>query len=264
MSESQRGLAYELLQAGLSARGLENARNIMRLNQTIAELTKRFDEYESFLATNPIWLRRNKGIGVLDPADATVKVFFRGDNLYLGFDVRDQVVQYHPNFDRWDGFLVSLNEKVLRKVEDHNLQGRRLSFQVNANGTALAQNYLPTLIGAGQAGVAIALKPNTTVDTLGATADQGYTAEMFVDLKGLGYPAGLGDGTLWLGIDLLDGDSFLPTTDSYGTRTWWFREHDEYCCPAWVYMAASPPSKSPASRPIRSVSVNSKSRDKSS
>jgi hypothetical protein len=49
MSEPQRQLAYGLLRASLSARGLENARNIMRLNETIAELTKRFEEYGEFL-----------------------------------------------------------------------------------------------------------------------------------------------------------------------------------------------------------------------
>ena len=178
---------------------------------------------------------------IVDPADATVKIFHRGDNLYLGFDVRDQVVQYHANSDRWDGFLVSLNDKVLRKSEDNNLLGRRLAFQVNADGTALAQNYLPTLINAGQAGVALALKSNTTVDTLGQSPDVGYTAEMWIDLKGLHYPAGLGDGTLWIGVSYLDGDSFLPSTDSYGTRTWWFREHEEWCCPAWAYLAPSQP-----------------------
>lgn len=45
MSEDQRARAFELLRAGLSAKGLEKSRNIMRLNETIAELTKRFDEY---------------------------------------------------------------------------------------------------------------------------------------------------------------------------------------------------------------------------
>jgi Protein of unknown function (DUF3500) len=49
MSEPQRQLAYGLLKASLSAKGLENARNIMRLNETIAELTKRFEEYGEFL-----------------------------------------------------------------------------------------------------------------------------------------------------------------------------------------------------------------------
>jgi hypothetical protein len=45
MSEEQRGRAFGLLGAGLSAKGLEKSRNIMRLNETIAEMTKRLDEY---------------------------------------------------------------------------------------------------------------------------------------------------------------------------------------------------------------------------
>jgi uncharacterized protein DUF3500 len=45
MSEEQRGRAFELLKAGLSAKGLEKSRNIMRLNETIRELTQRLDEY---------------------------------------------------------------------------------------------------------------------------------------------------------------------------------------------------------------------------
>ena len=45
MSEEQRSRAYGLLGAALSAKGLEKSRNIMRLNETLAELTKRFDEY---------------------------------------------------------------------------------------------------------------------------------------------------------------------------------------------------------------------------
>ncbi len=45
MSEEQREHAFGLLKAGLSAKGLERSRNIMRLNETIAEMTKRFEEY---------------------------------------------------------------------------------------------------------------------------------------------------------------------------------------------------------------------------
>jgi hypothetical protein len=45
MSEAQRDQAFDLLKAGLSAKGLEKSRNIMRLNYTIAEMTKRFEEY---------------------------------------------------------------------------------------------------------------------------------------------------------------------------------------------------------------------------
>ena len=45
MNDEQKSAAFALLQAGLSARGLEKTRNIMRLNETVAELTKKFDEY---------------------------------------------------------------------------------------------------------------------------------------------------------------------------------------------------------------------------
>jgi hypothetical protein len=45
MNDEQKTRAFALLQAGLSAEGLEKTRNIMRLNETIAELTKRFEEY---------------------------------------------------------------------------------------------------------------------------------------------------------------------------------------------------------------------------
>ena len=45
MTEAQKLAAFDLLQAGLSAKGLEKARNIMRLNEHIAELTNNFTEY---------------------------------------------------------------------------------------------------------------------------------------------------------------------------------------------------------------------------
>ena len=45
---------------------------------------------------------------ILDPADATVKIFHNDDILYLGFDVRDGVVQFHPAVDRWDGVRTTI------------------------------------------------------------------------------------------------------------------------------------------------------------
>ena len=176
---------------------------------------------------------------VLDPGDATVKMFFRGDRLYLGFDVRDQVVQRGPDFDRLDGFLVNLNEKTLR-ASDNNIQGRRIGWHVDNGGTvgtSIEENFLPYLrdtVGGLQ--IALQLKAGTTIDTVGLDVDAGYTAEMWIDLTKLGYPPGLGDGIVWLGLNLLDSDSFVPFTDSYGTRTWWFREYQATACPAWLYL----------------------------
>ncbi len=176
---------------------------------------------------------------VLDPGDATVKMFTKADTLFLGFDVRDQVVQYVNSWDRQDGFTIALVDPS-KKGADNQLYVRRLTFVVGSDGNALA---LDQLIGVrdtlGAARVSLKLKAGTTVDTLGLSADTGYTAELALDLHKLGYASGLGDGTLWIGVDLLDGDSFTPFTDSYGTRTWWYREHEGQCCPPWAYMDPS-------------------------
>jgi hypothetical protein len=172
---------------------------------------------------------------VLDPGDATVRMFVQNDFLYMGFDVNDQVVQYHANVDRWDGFIVTVNE-YSKRGPDQQLLGERLSFQVAQNGTALAQDYLAHLVLVDSAQVVLALKPGTTVDTTGTSADVGYTAELKIDLRALGYPADFGDGRLFMGVDLLDGDSFTPYTLSYGTRTWWFREYEGTCCPVSAYI----------------------------
>lgn len=173
--------------------------------------------------------------GVLDPGDATVKMFFKGTKLYLGFDVRDQLVQYHTNFDRWDGFIVTPNDRVVRNL-DNALQGRRLTFQVGPDGEAIPQDYLLTMVQAGQAQIAMNLKSGTTVDTLGMDIDAGWTAELEIELTALGYPADLGDRVLFIGVNLLDGDSFLNPSMSYGTRAWWFRQYEGECCPCWGYL----------------------------
>ncbi len=175
---------------------------------------------------------------VADPADATVKMVFRGDNLYLGFDARDLFVQHHPEFNRWDGFLVTISDRVMKGL-DNELFSHRLSFQIAQNGTALAQDALTGFVASGDAQVAVNLNAGTTVDTVGV-ADNGYTAELAIDLTALGYPTGLGDRALFLGVNHLDGDSFIPFTDSYGTRTWWGREYENECCPIVGHLGDAP------------------------
>jgi hypothetical protein len=95
------------------------------------------------------------------------------------------------------------------------------------------------MVTAGTASVAAHMNAGTTVDTLGVQADNGYTVEMEIDLTAMGYPANLGDGALFIGVNLLDGDSFEVATDSYGTRTWWQREWQGTCCPAAAYLEQS-------------------------
>jgi hypothetical protein len=45
LSSKQRDRAFALLRSGLSAKGFRQTRDIMRLNETLAELTSNFDEY---------------------------------------------------------------------------------------------------------------------------------------------------------------------------------------------------------------------------
>ena len=195
----------------------------------------------------------NAGLAeIVDPADATVKYIIKDNWIYFGFNVNDQVVQSTPFVDRRDGFSLMLTEKTL-KGADNNLLNRQISFEVGAAGNAVATDFLPylrdTLFGAQ---VALLLKPGTTVDTTGLSPDQGYTAELGVDLTKLGYPNGLGDGILHMGLVLNDGDSFTPFTDSYANRVWWWRERANVCCPVWAYadptavVAVEPPSGGPA------------------
>ena len=173
---------------------------------------------------------------VQDPGDATIKWFFKGNTLYLGFDVTDVSVTSIGVVDRWDGFLVSINDRAIR-WRDNNLESRRMAFRVGPSGQVVKEDWTVVLIdslGGGQ--LALALKPNTTVDTTGNDFDEGYTAEFAIDLTKLGYPFGLGDGALWIGIDYFDGDCFTPFTSSYGTRTWWGREYEHQCCPVSAFL----------------------------
>ncbi|MFN8588848.1 MAG: T9SS type A sorting domain-containing protein [Candidatus Eisenbacteria bacterium] len=178
---------------------------------------------------------------IADPGDAFVKYFFKGDTLFLGFDVNDQVVQTHTLSDRWDGFVVAINDRATRG-DDRNMKGHKMTFYVGAGGatkTADELTYLRDTLGVVRC--KIALKPGTTVDTLGVDTDAGWTAEMAINLRQFGYPAGLGDHALYWSCDLMDGDSFSPVTDSYGTRRWFFREweNNDGACVAFMNPAQS-------------------------
>ncbi len=173
---------------------------------------------------------------ILDPADCTVKYFFRDDSLFFGFDVRDAVVQSYPLTDRMDGFVLGVYDRTLRESFDNTLQPHRLTFDVGPTGQARTADFLTTLVNNGGARVRIQLNPGTVLDTTAANVDNGYTAELVLDLTKLGYPAGRGDGVVFMNVNHYDGDSFIPFTDSYGTRTWWAAEYDNSCCPPWGYM----------------------------
>lgn len=179
---------------------------------------------------------------VQDVNTAVVKYFYKADTLFLGFDVRDQVVQSVVAGARWDGFTVTLC--VRNDFEDGSLRRRELSFRVGGAGasiTTVREHDLAVASGswdssATRVQVTAALKGGTTIDTVGALPDSGYTAEMRVRLDSLGYPAGRGDGLVFLAVKHYDGDSFTPATQSYGTHTWFMRENAFVDGSAWAWM----------------------------
>ena len=160
---------------------------------------------------------------VVDPGDATIKAFFKGDMLYLGVDVRDQAVWGKSQFDLWDGIRFVINDRLVQNA-DLVLEGRTLSAVVDSLGQLMTADYLTTLVDSGWAHAAVALKPNTVVNDFN-DADEGYSIEMAVDLTSIGYPIGLGDGVLFFSATLFDGDKVNDNAaDDYGTRAWFFRE----------------------------------------
>ena len=44
-----------------------------------------------------------------------------------------------------------------------------------------------------------------------------------------------------MGADLFDGDSFDDPLNDYGSRTWWFREHEGGPALVWAYMDLNKP-----------------------
>jgi hypothetical protein len=180
---------------------------------------------------------------IFDADTAIVKYFYKDDSLYLGFDVKDKYVQFFNNLDRWDGFRVMITDRAKRDG-DSVLVARNITFIIDSTGGDGRREDLAHLSGAwdssGQAvNVKTSLNAGTTVDTVGATPDKGYTAEMRINLRKLGYPAGRGDGVLFLGICRFDGDPDPNPVNSYGYRVWFMREQTWQDGVAWMYMDPS-------------------------
>ncbi len=170
---------------------------------------------------------------VLDPADATVKMFFKGNYLYLGANVADQLIEGGAtNQDQKDGvrFVLGLRDSV---NSDHVMQFLNLLADFDSSGNPNADEDLDTLVKQGIATLGMqvhgTVNDNTDIDT-------GYTVELKIDLTKLGYANGLGDHLLFGGVDVLDADVFDNPANNYGTRTWFFKENKGTGPTAWMYM----------------------------
>ena len=174
----------------------------------------------------------------LDTGRAEVKYFFVGDTLFLGVDVQDWFVTSMSDYDRWDGIRFTINSRDSLEKIDHALLVRLLDVRFDASGQAIKGGFLHYLDSLGLAKAAVHVRSGTTINDPN-DIDSGYTIEMSLNLRSFGYPAGLGDHVLFIGATLFDHDAFLNPSDDYGTRTWYFREHDRGSGPAWCALDAS-------------------------
>lgn len=176
---------------------------------------------------------------ILDPSAANVKMFFKDKYLYVAATIADGRVQGTEVFDQVDGLRVIIGHRTDIDPENKILfKQMRVSF--NLAGVPTAYEYLTTLIDSGKAEFGAALTGATTVN-VNTDIDDGYSIEMKIDLTGLGYPSDLGDKLLFCGVMLADGDSFEDPLSNYGTRSWWFREHDGGPITTWSVLDPDTP-----------------------
>jgi Protein of unknown function (DUF3500) len=151
MTETQRDLAFGLLRASLSAKGLKKSQDIMKLNGTLAELANNFTEYGEWL----YW------ITIMGVPSATEPWGWQVDGHHLiinYFVLGDQVVMspvfvgsepVHATSGRFKGTIVLQDEqnKGLALINAFNDQQRKeaiLSVSKEGNN-ALAQAYQDNL-----------------------------------------------------------------------------------------------------------------------
>jgi hypothetical protein len=164
---------------------------------------------------------------VQDPGEAVVKYFFKDDMLYIGVDVSDQLVTANSNFDQFDAFRMGINDRADQDTIEHYYRPRDLIIRFDSLGNTIRDRFLANIVDSmGMGSAEVSMKPNTTINNPN-DFDEGWYAEIAIDLKSIGYPAGLGDKILFFGAAIFDGDAFTNPLDDYGTRTWFFREGGE-------------------------------------
>lgn len=147
MDEEQRELAFGLLSASLSAKGLKLSKDIMKLNGTLAELANNFDEYGEWL----YW------ITIMGEPSATKPWGWQIDGHHLVinyFVLGDQVVMspvfigsepVHATSGKFKGTVIMQDEqnKGLKFMQSLNAQQKKVAVlsSIKEGNNALTQAY---------------------------------------------------------------------------------------------------------------------------
>ncbi len=162
---------------------------------------------------------------VLDPTIGRIKLLNQGNTLYLGLDTDDQAINGQGVENGRDGIRFTI--RSLDSLTTTGTLGKiQFDFSVDSTGAIRYGNYAAELQedAPGAVTAAVFIKgAGTAADP--SDVDEGYQIEMAIDLQqALGYPSGLGERQLWLGVNYFDGDALDVPDNSYAMRTWLLAE----------------------------------------
>ncbi|HEX6133707.1 MAG TPA: DUF3500 domain-containing protein [Longimicrobiales bacterium] len=152
MTDAQRAIAFDMIRAGLSARGFEKSRNVMRLNGHLADVLERPGEYGEFL----YWLT------IMGTPSATEPWGWQldGHHLIINYFVLGDQVVMTPTFMGSEPVIATTGRfagaRVMQEEQDRGLafmrtldaeQRSRATIQLEkARNNALAQAFRDNLV----------------------------------------------------------------------------------------------------------------------
>jgi hypothetical protein len=183
-----------------------------------------------------------KSVGITEPFDAgvcRVKMFFKGDKLYVGADVSDQNVFSFSKTgnDLFDGLQLNmvLPIDLLRDPITNVFADKRFGVAIDSLTKGGARGIYDDTVYASAINYGAKLKASSTLDNP-ASLSTGYTLEMSFDLSKLGYSAGAPNKIVAIGANYHDYDiNIVP--DTAVSHVWWFHENaGGNSSPAFAYL----------------------------
>jgi hypothetical protein len=183
--------------------------------------------------------RSAKTGGVLDAGMATIKMFFKGDKLFIGADITDQSLNHYNGDDFFDGLQLSMNIPIdtLRDAANQ-MASQRFGVAIDSvskGGSSLLWDAVDWA-SKGALSYGVALKSASTIDN-NDDIDNGFTLELALDLTKMGYPSGQPDKVVAIGLNYHDYDMSTSPADTSAERTWWFREWPWSSSPAFCTLS---------------------------
>src|SRR5688572_1168107 len=192
MTEAQRERAFAMMRAGLSAKGFERSRNVMRLNGYIAELLNRPEEYGE-------WLYHLTVMGT--PSDTGPWGWqLDGHHLVINYFVLGDQVVMTPTFMGSEPVTATSGTyKGTTVLQDEQRKGLAL---INALDEAQRQKAIIAVSKTGNHTVGEAFKDNVVLDDAGIRAAEltAQQKEQLLDLIGE-YVRNMRDGHAQMKMD---------------------------------------------------------------